>query len=125
MLFLCTISLALLASCTISVSNRLVYLTAIGLSHAMARPLPIHRAELFSWPTHRRCSSVIGFLYLPGILILEASVGHMLTAFGSRVFRAGRRVDVQYDRLAASAFLLVGDTMGLVDGRMVGGDSVG
>ena len=28
----------------------------------MARPLPIHRTELFSWPTHRRCSSVIGFL---------------------------------------------------------------
>ena len=49
----------------------------------------------------------------------------MLTTFDSRVFRVGRRVDVQYDGLAASAFLLVGDTMGLVDGRMVGGDSVG
>ena len=61
-LFACIISLALLASCTVSVSNRLVYLTSIGLSHAMARPLPIHCAELFSWPTHRRCSSVMGFL---------------------------------------------------------------
>ena len=57
--------------------------------------------------------------YLSGILyILEASVGHMLTTFDSRVFRVGRRVDVQYDGLAASAFLLVGDTMGLVDGSM-------
>ena len=130
MLFLCTISLALLASCTISVSNRLVYLTAIGLSHAMARPLPIHRAELFSWPTHRRCSSVIGFLPFGHALHTRGiSWPYADHTFDSRVFRAGRRVDVQYDRLAASAFLLVGDTMGLVDGRwvwwMVGGDSVG
>ena len=56
----CTVWLALLASCTIPVSNRLVYLTSIGLSRAMAGPLPIHRADtVLSFPLGPRTADAL------------------------------------------------------------------
>jgi len=120
----CTVWLALLASCTIPVSNRLVYLTSIGLSRAMAGPLPIHRADtVLSFPLGPRTADALAQLafYLPCIIMLERSAGHMLTLFDSRVFLAGRRVDIQYLWLLLRfCWLEIRWVL-----WMVGGDSVG